>query len=331
MVEFADARHLLGPLEGLRLVENQMARPGVLAMWDQPYCQRCPAVNLYTENKVVPKETVMEKRLYAVPFLAASVLLVLAVPVKAAPIDPYAYMQTSASSNDGVSNCQVGLNFGLTSYTTSLDDAGTTPLSMSSYSAYSHGGSIPEVGVSLSALASVYPTYSGASAITQNVWSFMIAPKPGFDPSVATGTLVPIDFDYTIDFTGASQGGASWFVRALIISDVFATKGITASDTVAEADSNTSRGSHVETLNVTYNTWHAVNMSLEGMVIAGGYTSSSATLDGFIDPAIILGPAWLADHPNDQVFISSVSAVPEPGTLSLLAMGGLAMLRRRRK
>lgn len=43
------------------------------------------------------------------------------------------------------------------------------------------------------------------------------------------------------------------------------------------------------------------------------------------------GPSWKGDKGSASLGIDNITAVPEPMTLSLLSIGGLALLRRQKK
>ncbi len=66
------------------------------------------------------------------------------------------------------------------------------------------------------------------------------------------------------------------------------------------------------------------------MAAANGINSTS----DFSDSAVLTGMQFFVDNTPTDALITGLSgttyALPEPATLSLLALGGLAMIRRRR-
>ena len=309
------------------LAQNHALGPG-------PVPGRCGARRVAIGQQPGRDGTVQMKRLFLTIFL----ILAIAMIAPADPILPYALVQAGLTSWDCHTYTGCSRDDGSIPNTVSNSDSLDFSLTAryASYSVFSYGGSAPEVGIALTASGGLLPedpgTYTwggGAYAIAQNFWSFIIQPKGGFSPSETTGTLVPIDFAYTINLYSAGE----WGERAQIFSDFFGAKSIEANNSGASSMVNTSHGSHVESYGVAYNQWHNVSIILEGQI--WGTTPTSAFIGG-IDPGISLGADWLASHPNDEIIFSSVApaagAAPEPSTALLLftGIGGAMLLRKRR-
>ena len=247
---------------------------------------------------------------------------------------PWAKVQASASQN---------VHESVTSETSSVQIGANGPYS--GYQAYSNGGPIPEVGMSLG--ASVPGHQPGgelilgtASGLAANRWWFKIGPKPGFGASQSPGSLTDITLDYTIAFSGATAAEAYWWGWAELRSDCFAPKYVTETGGTWDTplrdppSLNADLGHRIEDLSVAYNQWHFIDIKLEAAVGAGWYDPlpDSASFAGCIDPAVLVDSAWLAAHPNDEIVFSSVKApIPEPSSLLAVLSAGLAGIWIRRR
>jgi hypothetical protein len=208
-----------------------------------------------------------------------------------------------------------------------LSDVGTYAW----YTVHSYGGLAPEVGAELHTAVpgvpgALYP--DGSSIQAANTWWFKIGPKAGFGTSQTAGTPIPISFEYTIDLWGAAADDARWYGVALLQADMFGVKyvsgqGGTWTEPVRIPPAvGTDVGHHLESYTVGYNRWQRLHIFLEAGVSAGGpdELGDSASFKGFIDPSVLVDPAWLAAHPNDEIVFASVTTpIPEPPAI----LGGL--------
>ncbi len=200
------------------------------------------------------------------------------------------------------------------------------------YSVHSYGGLTPEVGAELhAAVPGADLKYYGdaATILTANQWWFRIGPKAGFGASQTSGTPVPISFEYSISFWGATADDAGWWATADLAGTFFGSKYATGLGGTKwtgpirnPPNLGTDLGHHLESYTAGYNQWQRLWIKLEAGVSAGGYDElgDSASFKGFIDPAVFVDPAWLAAHPDDEIVFATVTTpIPEPPAI----LGGL--------
>lgn len=219
-------------------------------------------------------------------------------------------------------------NYSLSSATDSVAHAYNS--ANAGYTAGAYGGPSPSVSATAWAIApDGYQAFASAFGNGQVVWQYRIVPG---DASWANQTVpVTMSFSGRLFASGYEGSGSAriWSGAQPIANadgwGVASGGGWGISWSLGHGGDLTFGGD--PTFAAPYNYW--VGMLISASTGIGGWTGNSIiSSSAFLDPTISIYPSWLAAHPGDR--IEFTVATPEPATLSLLALGAMAMLRRRR-
>jgi hypothetical protein len=144
----------------------------------------------------------------------------------------------------------------------------------------------------------------------------------GITSSTSNGSQILALFDNTLagvsSWNGLTIGATATVGKYTYFGDVNFDGQVTGDDyTVVDANLNTTPPVGME--------WLSGDANLDGSVTGDDYTTIDANL------GLGVGNPLSASSVGDGLTASGISAVPEPGSLSMLTLAGAAMLRRRRR